>query len=84
MTGEIIYSASIITLKGHKALENIHRKSTPLWLPDDAINDWLDDGITDTAVFDELLEPALRTPLRATPIDKTMSKKPVGDPFDIS
>ncbi|MAR92725.1 MAG: DUF159 family protein [Pseudomonadales bacterium] len=84
VTGEIIYSASIITLKGHKALENIHRKSTPLWLPDDAINDWLDDGITDTAVFDELLEPALRTPLRATPIDKTMSKKPVGDPFDIS
>ena len=81
VTGEITYSASIITLKGHKALENIHRKSTPLWLPDDAIDDWLDDRITDTALFDELLIPSLRTPLTVTPIDKTMSKNIIGEPF---
>jgi putative SOS response-associated peptidase YedK len=81
VTGEIIYSASIITLNGHKALENIHRKSTPLWLPDEAIDDWLDDNITDTAMFAALLVPSLRAPLTATPIDKTMSKNPIGEPF---
>lgn len=83
-TGEIIYSASIITLKGHKALEHIHRKSVPLWLPEDAYNDWLDPAITDTACFDALLEPALRADLTATPIDKVMSKHPVGDSMTIT
>lgn len=83
VTGEIIYSASIITLKGHKSLENIHRKSTPLWLPDDAIDDWLDDTITDTSLFEELLEPSLRSTLKATPIDKTMSKNPIAPSFTV-
>ena len=80
-TGEIVYSASIITLKGHKALENIHRKSTPLWLPENSYNDWLDPTITNTDCFDELLEPALRADLKATPIDKVTSKNPVGESF---
>ncbi len=84
VTGEVMYSASIITLKGLPALKDIHRKSVPLWLPDDAFEQWLDSDVTDTAVFDELLLPALRTPLKATPIDKTMSKIPVGPPVEIS
>ncbi len=83
-TGEIIYSASIITLPGHPALENIHRKSTPLWLPDEAYDQWLDPNITDTRVFDDLLKPALQTDLTATPVDKARSKKPVAAPFTIS
>lgn len=83
VTGEIIYSASIITLKGHKALEKIHRKSTPLMLADDVIDDWLDDRITDTKIFNDLLQPSIPTALKATPIDKTFSKKAIGDSFNI-
>ena len=83
VTGEIVYSTSIITLDGHKASEDIHRKSTPLWLPDDAYNAWLDETITDTRIFDDLLVPALRAPLRVTPIDKTMTKKPISTSFII-
>ncbi|MGI9292636.1 MAG: SOS response-associated peptidase family protein [Pseudomonadales bacterium] len=83
-TGEIIYSASIITLAGHPALENIHRKSTPLWLPDEAFDQWLDPNITDTSNFDDLLAPALRTDLTATPIDKTRSKQPIAESFTVS
>lgn len=83
ITGEIVYSASIITLKGHKALENIHRKSVPLWLPEYAYDEWLGADITDTEHFNELLEPALRAELTATPIDKVMSKRPIGESFSI-
>jgi putative SOS response-associated peptidase YedK len=84
VTGEIVYSASIITLDGHKALEHIHRKSTPLWLPEEAYETWLDDSVTDTRMFDDLLLPSLRTPLIVTPINKTMTKKPISDSYTIN
>lgn len=83
MTGEIIYSASIITLKGYKALENIHRKSVPLWLPQTVYDAWLDPDNTDTECFNDLLEPSLITDLKAIPIDKVMSKRPIGNSFVI-
>lgn len=81
VSGEEVFSASIITLSGHPALENIHRKSTPLWLPDDALDAWLDPDMPNTEIFKDLLVPALRVPLRATPIDKTMLKNPIGESF---
>lgn len=80
-TGELIWSASIITLPGHPAMENIHRKSTPLWLPDGRVGQWLDPKCNNTNDLNDLLEPAIRYPLTATPIDKTMKKKPVGEPY---
>ena len=83
-SGEIIYSASIITLPGHPALQQIHRKSTPLWLPAEAYDQWLDPQVTDTAVFADLLVPALRTDLSATPIDAARSKRPVGATFTVA
>lgn len=82
-TGEEIYSASIITLAGHPALENIHRKSVPLWLPEDELDAWLDPSLKDTSVFRHLLEPHLCADLRATPIDKARSKVPIGEAFRI-
>ena len=84
ISGEVIHSASIITLRGHKALENIHRKSMPLWLPESAYDDWLDSGLTDTKGFSDLLNPVFQTSLIATPIDKTMSKNPIAPPFVIT
>jgi putative SOS response-associated peptidase YedK len=81
ITGELVTSASIITLAGHPALENIHRKSTPLWLPTDRFDEWLDPRNQNTQAFDDLLEPQLLAPLRATPIDKTTTKNSVGESF---
>ncbi|MCB1757269.1 MAG: SOS response-associated peptidase family protein [Gammaproteobacteria bacterium] len=84
-TGEVVHSASIITLPGVPALADIHRKSLPLWLPDHAIHDWLNPQITDPKPrFESLLEPALRANLIATPIKKTTLKEPVGESFLIS
>lgn len=80
-TGEISYSAAIITLPGHPALEQIHRKSTPLWLPHAYYEQWLDPQQTDTACFEPLLTPRLLTPLKATAIDKVTSKQAVGESF---
>lgn len=82
-TGEIRYSASIITLPGHPALKDIHRKSMPLWLPKEAYSQWLSADITDTRMFVDLLSPAFRGPIRATPVDKTRSKQPIGESFTI-
>ncbi len=81
VTGEMITSASIITLAGIKALENIHRKSVPLWLPEDAYEDWLSPNVTDPAALAYLLEPTLQSDLIATPIDRAGTKKPVGTSF---
>lgn len=78
VTGEVTWSASIITLPGHPSLEGIHRKSTPLWLPEDAYAPWLSDTVTDTAIFNDVLTPALRADLMATPIDKASTKNAVG------
>jgi len=83
-TGEIVYSASIITLPGHPALERIHRKSTPLWLPSEAYDKWLSPAVTDTTQFEELLTPTLQTDLIATPINKSSSKQPTAAPFTIT
>mgnify|MGYP003722096601 FL=1 len=47
VTGEEVTSASIITLPGIPALEQIHRKSTPLWLPEEAYDSWLSPEVTD-------------------------------------
>ncbi|QEM80202.1 SOS response-associated peptidase [Halomonas binhaiensis] len=81
VTGELVYSASIITLAGINPLKDIHRKSMPLWLPEDAYEDWLSPAIIDTSRLDYLLEPALRCDLMATPIDRTYSKVPAGEAF---
>ena len=82
-TGEVVWSASIITLPGHPALQNIHRKSTPLWLPATAYDSWLSPEVTDPSVFDALLEPTLQTDLIATPVDKAGNKQPIAESFTI-
>ena len=83
-TGEVVWSASIITLPGHAALADIHRKSTPLWLPEDQYEDWLSPQITDTTAFASLLEPALQSDLIATPVDKTGTKQPIAESFTVN
>ncbi len=84
VSGELVWSASIITLPGHPVLENIHRKSMPLWLPETVYGAWLDPSNKDITSFSPLLEPALRVDLKATPINKAPLKQPVGESFIIS
>lgn len=81
VTGERVSSASIITLAGHPALADIHRKSVPLWLPESAWDAWLSPEEKDTTQFGYLLEPSLREDLLATPIDRVGTKSPVGESF---
>ncbi len=79
-TGELVTSASIITLAGHPALANIHRKSTPLWLSESDYDRWLNSQLTDTKELAELLKPKLVTDLWATPINKMSQRTPIGPP----
>lgn len=81
VTGEHVTSASIITLPGHPALQDIHRKSTPLWLPEADYDLWLDRGMTDSEALRHLLTPQLVTTLKTTPIDKMGTRNPVGDSY---
>nr|WP_246404035.1 SOS response-associated peptidase family protein [Halomonas stenophila] len=83
-TSEIVFSASIITLPGIKALEGIHRKSVPMWLPEDAFEEWLSPDVTETSELDYLMNPVLQTDLKAIPIDRAGKKNPIGDAFFIN
>lgn len=83
-TGRSVLSASIITLPGHPALADIHRKSMPLWLPENAFDAWLDEEEDPSALARDFLAPALQKDLYATPIDRARAKRPVGAPLLIS
>lgn len=71
-TGKITLSCSIITLAPHQKLQRYHSKSSPLILnqKDNTMDIWLDSSLTDVAVFNDLLHPALPQDLWATPINK--------------
>lgn len=80
-TGEMLHSASIITLPGHPKFEHIHRKSLPLMLPADnkaLIDAWLDPAFTNGDAFRDFLQPSLRCNFSATPIDKPSKRNPIG------
>lgn len=87
ITGEIVHSASMITLPGHPnpLMDKIHDKAFPLWLPYDAsvLNRWLNPEVKDTSEFEPLLTARLYADLLATPIDKASKKNPVGQPITI-
>ena len=85
-TGEIIHSASIITLPPLPEWENIHPKSMPLMLPmQDAnlINQWLAPSFHQVEAFRDLLAPALRVNQIITPIEKPSLWNEKGDSFTL-
>jgi putative SOS response-associated peptidase YedK len=86
VTGEIIHSASIITLPPLPEWENIHPKSIPLMLPmQDAnlINQWLAPSFHQVEAFRDLLAPALRVNQILTPIEKPSLWNEKGDSFTL-
>tara|TARA_R110000824_G_scaffold288508_2_gene476460 strand:- start:29973 stop:30629 length:657 start_codon:yes stop_codon:yes gene_type:complete len=86
-SGEIIYSASIITLPPLEKWANIHPKSIPLMLDDDnqeLIDKWLDPDFKAVEAFNDILEPAIHRAQRVTPIDKPSKWNPIGESYLIS
>ena len=86
-TGEIVYSASIITLPPLVPQWNeIHPKSMPLMLDfedEEMINKWLDSEFHDVAEFESLLEPRVYKPMKVTRIDRPSKWNPIADSFMI-
>jgi len=84
-TGELVYSASIITLPPlSPQWDEIHPKSMPLMLDfeDKALIDkWLDPDFHDVAAFEPLLEPKIIKPMRVTKIGKPSKWNPIEDSF---
>ncbi|MDC1436054.1 SOS response-associated peptidase [Gammaproteobacteria bacterium] len=86
-TGEIIYSASIITLPPVTKWANIHPKSIPLMLDyeNKALTDkWLDPAFNKLADFKKNLQPDIKQTQHVTPIDRPSRWKPVGESFLLS
>ena len=83
-TGEIVYSASIITLPPTEKWRNIHPKSMPLMLDYKnkvLIDKWLDPNFSDLDAFSELLKPEIHQVQRITPIDRPSRWNPIGDSY---
>lgn len=84
-TGELVYSASIITLPPlTPQWDAIHPKSMPLMLDfaDAAlVSKWLDPEFHAVAEFAPLLQPKLDKPMRVTRIGKPSKWDPVADSF---
>ncbi|MFZ8929059.1 MAG: DUF159 family protein [Gammaproteobacteria bacterium] len=86
-TGEVIHSASIITLPPLEEWAQIHPKSMPLMLPMDneaLVNQWLAPSFTHVEKFADLLKPAIRTTQILTPIEKPSRWYENGKPFKIA
>lgn len=86
-TGELVYSASIITLPPLVPQWNeIHPKSMPLMLDfedEELIEKWLNPMNQDIEEFASLLEPKVVKPMKVTRIDKPSKWNPIEDSFMI-
>jgi putative SOS response-associated peptidase YedK len=86
-SGEVIYSASIITLPplSPQWLE-IHPKSLPLMIDfedEDLVSRWLDHSNQDVEQFEALLESTVLKPMKVTKIDKPSCWNPIEESFMI-
>lgn len=85
-TGESRLSCSVITLPPHPKLENIHKKSMPLILPQDPnlLRAWIDPNFTNTEAFNFLMTPHIPQPLNVYPINKPSEYQPIGEPWQLA
>ncbi len=86
-TGEIIYSASIITLPPlSPQWDNIHPKSMPLMIDfedEDLVEKWLDPDFQEVEEFSKLLEPKVSKAMKVTRIDRPSKWNSIEDSFMI-
>ena len=87
ISGDIIYSASIITLlPSSPEWQDIHPKSIPLMIDysDDKIVDlWLDPEFKAVTEFNSLFAETGNRPMKVTPIGKPSRWNVIGDSFSI-
>ncbi len=87
ITGEIIYSASIITLPpSSPEWQKIHPKSIPLMIDysdDQLVNLWLDPDFKVVTQFQSLFAEMGNRPMKVTRIGKASQWNVVGDSFSI-
>lgn len=86
-SGEVVYSASIITLPPLESQwSEIHPKSMPLMLDfedEDLVSRWLDPSNQNVEQFESLLEPSILKSMKVTKIDKPSKWNPIEDSFMI-
>ena len=87
ITGEIVHSASIITLlpSSHQ-WDKIHPKSMPLMIDfsdNRSVAQWLDSGFTSVSELRALLSSTGKRPMRVTPIGRPSQWNVIGDSFSI-
>jgi putative SOS response-associated peptidase YedK len=85
-SGEMIYSASIITLPPIAQWAEIHPKSMPLMLPVDdtiLINQWLAPSYSKVESFKDILVPRIHTNQVLTPIEKPSLWNSSGESFTL-
>ncbi len=85
-TGEIVWSASLITLGAIPQWKDIHPDSFPLMLDyhnEDMIRLWLDPAFDHVARFNDVLQPFVRDSQRVTRIGKASKWDPIAEPFVI-
>lgn len=83
-TGEIVWSASLITLGALPQWTNIHPDSMPLILDhhdDELIQLWLDPQFDNVERFNGVLQPYVRDAQRVTRIGKVSKWNAVEEPF---
>lgn len=84
-TGEVVYSASIITLPPlSPQWDEIHPKSMPLILDfenKELVDKWLDPKFTNVEEFEELLQPKIQKTMKVTRIGKPSKWDPIQDSF---
>ncbi len=84
-TGEVVYSASIITLPPlSPQWDEIHPKSMPLILDfenKELVDKWLDPEFTNVEEFEELLQPKIQKTMKVTRIGKPSKWDPIQDSF---
>ena len=87
ITGETIYSASIITLPPHSPeWQKIHPKSIPLmidYLDDRIVDLWLDPAFKTVNYFQSLLTENCNRHMRVTPIGKPSQWEALGESFSV-
>ena len=80
-SGEVVYSASIITLPSlSPQWDEIHPKSLPLMIDfedEDLVSRWLDPSNHNVEQFEALLEPRVLKPMKVTKIDKPSRWNPI-------
>lgn len=80
LTGEVVYSCSVITLPPHSKLRPYHSKASPLMIPESRYDAWLS-AATDIVDLKPLLNPHLSMNLRGVEIKKPSQPDPIGKEF---